>query len=132
MFDAFSIPFTSLGDDCTLAHLHSLSLSLPLPSLTPACYAMRTAAGVYQEWQTRILHYHYTKQAAGNPCTEMGGFSRVLSSVNAKPDRLMDLMPTFVAASTDYQTHRGFHVINRPWSMVQLVNSPRYFLTIPA
>lgn len=84
---------------------------------------------MYQEWQTRVLHYHYTKQAAANPCTEMGGFSRVLSSVNAKPDKLMDSIPTFVAASTDYQTHRGFHVINRPWSMVQLVNSPRYSLS---
>ena len=51
---------------------------------------------------------------------------RVLSSVNGVEDDLMHLMPTFVAKSTSNDVHRGFHVINRPWSMLQFVNSPRW------
>jgi hypothetical protein len=30
-------------------------------------------ASVYQEWQSKIMHYHYRKIVAANPCSEMTG-----------------------------------------------------------
>ena len=40
------------------------------------------------------MYYHFKKLQAANPCTEMTGFTRMLNSVGAKPDGLMDEIPT--------------------------------------
>eukprot|EP00965_Chrysotila_dentata_P249804 6209080-Pleurochrysis_carterae.AAC.2 len=33
-----------------------------------------------QEWQSRIAYYHFKKLKAANPCSDLGGFTRVLST----------------------------------------------------
>jgi hypothetical protein len=52
-------------------------------------------ASTYQEWQTKIMHYHFRKIQRTNPCTEMTGFTRLLVSNNGQPDGLMSSMPTY-------------------------------------
>eukprot|EP00976_Prorocentrum_cordatum_P101133 1192493-Prorocentrum_minimum.AAC.6 len=56
----------------------------------------------------------------------MTGFTRVLASRSSQPDDLMDEMPTFLAPSLPADVHRGFQVINRPFSMMEFVNSPKH------
>ena len=49
---------------------------------------MTAATGVYQEWQSRIAYYHYKKQKALHPCSDLGGFTRLFNNVGARPDAL--------------------------------------------
>ena len=57
---------------------------------------MTAASGLYQEWQSRIAYYHYTKLRAANPCSDIGNFTRLLNTPNQQPDGLMDEVPTVV------------------------------------
>lgn len=88
---------------------------------------LTAAAGVYQEWQTRIAYYHYTQLKAREPCSDLGGFTRLLSTPDGKPDWLAGEIPTIVTkqlshGSCDTCDH-GFVVMNRPWSLKQLAAS---------
>ena len=50
---------------------------------------------LYQQWQTRIMYYHWQKLRKADPCTEMTGFTRLLSSNTPDvPDALSAEMPT--------------------------------------
>ncbi|KAK3289491.1 hypothetical protein CYMTET_3102 [Cymbomonas tetramitiformis] len=96
------------------------------PDRKPFHVVLTSEGNSYQEWQTLIMYYHFKKQQATNPCTEMTGFTRVLSSQGGSPDSLMDIMPTYVAPSVGAHLHRGFRVINRPWSMWKFVTDPKF------
>jgi len=86
----------------------------------------------YQAWQSRIMHYHLRKIQKANPCTEITGFTRMLSSVGAKPDGLMAEMPTVLVSSLDSgrgcagsdenSCDFGFPVMNRPHGMNQFLD----------
>eukprot|EP00908_Phaeocystis_cordata_P002704 Transcript_12949.p2 GENE.Transcript_12949~~Transcript_12949.p2 ORF type:complete len:369 (+),score=147.74 Transcript_12949:23-1108(+) len=88
---------------------------------------MTAATGTYQEWQSRIAYYHYKKQKRLNPCSEIGGFTRLFNTPNAQPDGLMDEMPTLLVNQLGHgrcaTCDHGFIVMNRPWGVVQLVKS---------
>jgi len=43
------------------------------PGRRPFHVLLTAQASLYQEWQTRIMHYHYRKVVAANPCSEMSG-----------------------------------------------------------
>ena len=60
----------------------------------PYHVVLTAASGIYQEWQTRIAYYHYKKLRAANPCSDIGGFTRLLNTPGAQPAGLMDEIPT--------------------------------------
>ena len=96
----------------------------------PYHVVMTAASGMYQEWQSRIAYYHYKKQKALNPCSDMGGFTRLFNNANARHDRLMDEIPTLVVQQLGHgncaECDRGFIVMNRPWGVVQFVESEHF------
>ena len=65
-------------------------------------------ASTYQEWQTKIMHYHFRKIQRDNPCTEMTGFTRLLVSNSAQPDGLMSSMPTLLVPQLGFDKTKGF------------------------
>jgi hypothetical protein len=76
--------------------------SFPAVAVSEACpgrrpfHALLTAqASPYQQWQARIMYYHWKKQAAAaGPCGEMGGFTRLCATEGAKPDGLEAEIPS--------------------------------------
>ena len=56
------------------------------PGRRPYHVVMTAATGTYQEWQSRIAYYHYLKQKRLNPCSDLGGFTRLFNTPNAQPD----------------------------------------------
>ena len=80
-------------------------------------------ASTYQEWQTKIMHYHFRKIQKANPCTEMTGFTRLLVSNGGAPDGLMSSMPTLLVPQLGFDKTKGFQVINRPWSLNEVVKT---------
>ena len=86
---------------------------------------LTAASGVYQEWQTRIAYYHYKKLKKMNPCSDVGGFTRLLNTRRAEPDGLMQEIPTILVRQLDYgrcdECDHGFIVMNRPWGLKQLM-----------
>ena len=86
---------------------------------------LTAASGLYQEWQTRIAYHHYRKLKAAHPCSDIGNFTRLLNTPGAKPDGLMDEIPTVLVSQLsggrcDTCDH-GFIVMNRPWGLRQFV-----------
>jgi len=78
------------------------------------------------------MYYHFQKQLKRQgPCAEMTGFTRMLNSVGAKPDGLMDEIPTVLvnalepgsacATSGEDTCDLGFPVMNRPHGVTQLL-----------
>jgi len=116
---------TEMRNDPEMQALSSDSRNCPTKR-KPFHVLLTSEGSKYQEWQTKILHYHFKKQVALHPCTEMTGFTRVLASSHGMEDDLMQEMPTFVAEATGQEVHLGFHVINRPWSLLKFVQSPRF------
>lgn len=59
-------------------------------------HALLTAqSSPYQQWQARIMYYHWKKQAAAaGPCGEMGAFTRLCATEGAKPDGLETEIPS--------------------------------------
>ena len=100
------------------------------PGRRPYHVVMTAASGLYQEWQSRIAYYHYRKQKALHPCSDLGGFTRLFNNVNARPDALVDEMPTLLVSQLGHgscaECDRGFIVMNRPWGVVQLVESEHF------
>jgi len=81
---------------------------------------------MYMQWQTYLAWYHFVKQQKSDFCTDMVAMTRLLASADGKPDGLMALMPTHVSAQLGHDKTRGFQVINRPWSVLQFLQSPMY------
>ena len=75
------------------------------------------------------MYYHWKKQRALDPagaCTEMTGLTRLVANGNADPDGLQDEIPSFFVkeySQRDYVRFHGYRVINRPYSVVQLLKS---------
>jgi hypothetical protein len=93
-------------------------------------HTLLTATGqVYQQWQCRVMYRHWLKQKAldpKGPCTDMTGFTRLVASGHARPDGVEDEVPSFFVTEYDgaeIQKFKGYRVINRPYSVVQLVAS---------
>mmetsp|Transcript_39874 Transcript_39874/g.66165 ORF Transcript_39874/g.66165 Transcript_39874/m.66165 type:complete len:743 (+) Transcript_39874:14-2242(+) len=97
------------------------------PGRKPYHVVMTAASGTYQEWQSRIAYYHYQKQKRLNPCSELGSFTRLFNTPGARPDSLMDEIPTLLVKQLGHgrcnECDHGFIVMNRPWGAVQLVES---------
>jgi hypothetical protein len=85
----------------------------------------------YQAWQTRIMVHHLREIRKANPCTEMTGFTRLLSSPKGNLDALASEIPTVTARALDGGNgcrhgggdtcDMGFPVMNRPHAVTQLL-----------
>ena len=90
---------------------------------------LTATAQVYQQWQCRIMYYHWKKQRdldSAGECTEMTGFTRLVAHRDATPDGLEKEIPSFFVkeySQRDYNRFHGYRVINRPYSVVQLLQS---------
>ena len=100
------------------------------PATRKPFHTLLTAtAQVYQQWQCRVMYYHWKKQRALDPagaCTEMTGLTRLVAHGQATKDGLEAEMPTFFVkeyGQSDYVRFKGYRVINRPYSVVQLLAS---------
>lgn len=101
------------------------------PGRKPYHVILTAQDSTYQAWQTRIMVHHLRRIQRGNPCSEITGFTRLLSSPNGGPDSLMDEIPTVLAKElTQGQSCRntnenscdmGFPVMNRPHAVTQLL-----------
>ena len=62
---------------------------------------------------------------AESPCSDLGGFTRLLNTPNQQPDGLMDEVPTVVVKQLKPgrcdECDHGFVVMNRPWGVLQLL-----------
>jgi len=59
-------------------------------------HVIQTAdSSTYQQWQSRMMYYHFKKMVKVDPCTEMTGFTRLLNTFDGGCDDLCDEMPTF-------------------------------------
>ena len=97
------------------------------PKRRPYHTVLTAQATVYQSWQARIMYFHWKKQAAaGGPCTDMTGFTRLVASEGGKPDGLEAEMPSvFVKQMTpeELAKHGHFGVLNRPHSVQQMIDT---------
>jgi hypothetical protein len=93
-------------------------------------HTLLTATGqVYQQWQCRIMYYHWKKQRDADPagkCTELTGFTRLVASNGGRPDGLEKEIPSYFATEyngAELSRFHGYRVINRPYSVVQYLKS---------
>jgi len=84
---------------------------------------LTSSSGTYQAWQCRIMYHHYKLQQAVDPCGEMGALTRLLTTWNGLGDHLMEEIPTIVVKE---MSSFGYVVVNRPHSMVQLLQHPKF------
>ena len=96
------------------------------PGRRPFHVILTAQASLYQEWQTKIMYYHFRKVQRLNPCTEMTGFTRLLASKDGQPDGLMESIPTIAVPQAGHDKTRGFQVINRPASLVEMLKRPEW------
>ena len=99
-------------------------------SRKPYHVVLTAASGVYQEWQTRIAYRQYLTLKEAEPCSDLGGFTRLLNTPDAQPDGLMDEIPTVLVKQLkggvcDECDHH-FVVMNRPWGLRQFLEHPAY------
>lgn len=82
----------------------------------------------YQDWQSRIMYFHWKKQSkAGGPCSEMTGFTRLVAHKDGEPDGLENEIPSiFVREYTAEELARFKHfaVMNRPKSVLYMLANP--------
>lgn len=96
-------------------------------SRKPYHVLLTATAQVYQQWQCRVMYFHWKKQRTLDPagkCTEMTGFSRLVATPGGKPDGLEAEIPSIFVKEYegfDMQRFHGYRVINRPHSVVQLL-----------
>ena len=93
------------------------------PGRRPYHFLLTASNGAYQQWQTRILYYHYVRLRREQPCSDMGGFTRLLTTPGAKPDDLMNEIRTVVVEELNEQQTMGFVVLNRPNSVLKALES---------
>ena len=83
----------------------------------------------YQQWQSRIMYFHWQKQKAKQGrCGEMGGFTRLCATKGGQPDGLEREIPSlFTTQLPDEVLAKHFHfgVLNRPHSIKTLLETPR-------
>ena len=97
---------------------------------------LTASSGIYQEWQTRIFHWHYLKMKRADRCGEVGGFTRLLTQpAGTKADGLVGVMKTVVVTELTKGEDLGFVVLNRPHSLVEAfkrgdLNFPEKFVLI--
>ena len=84
---------------------------------------LTSSSGGYQTWQCRIMYHHWKLQKSRDPCGEMGGFTRLLTSHTERFDGLENEIPTVVVKEA---ASMGYVVVNRPHSMVQFLAHPRF------
>ena len=94
------------------------------PERRPYHVILTSSSGTYQAWQCRMMYHHYQLQRSRDPCGEMGGLTRLLTSHNGQPDAFADEIPTFVVE--EKKSSMGYVVVNRPHSMVQFVEHPKF------
>ena len=95
-------------------------------SKKPYHVLLTASSGPFQRWQTRVFHHHYLQIKKQNTCTEMGGFTRLLTLPSHGPqtDDLFPIMKTVVATELKRGTEDlGFVVLNRPSSLLQVLQS---------
>jgi len=96
------------------------------PNRRPYHTILTAQATVYQQWQSRIMYYHWKKQAAaGGPCSDMSGFTRLVASEGGTPDGLeSEMRSIFVKQLTpeELAKHGHFGVLNRPHSVQQMID----------
>ena len=103
---------------------------------TPSCppnrrpyHTLLTGQGTfYNQWQARIMYFHWKKQAAaGGACTEMTGFTRICASKDGLPDGVEKYIPSVFLPqlTTEVLAKYGhFGVLNRPHSVVEFFKNP--------
>ena len=86
----------------------SIAVDAGCGPLRPFHTLLTAQATVYQQWQSRIMYFHWRKQkAAAGPCTEMGGFTRLVASKDGEPDGLENEIPSaFVPEVMMTRPHR--------------------------
>ena len=93
------------------------------PGRNPYHTLLTSQGSIYQAWQSRIMYYHWKKQAtADGPCTDMTGFTRIMATAGGKPDGLESEMPSvFTVEYTpdEIAKYGHFGVLNRPYSVQQ-------------
>mmetsp|Transcript_18419 Transcript_18419/g.58141 ORF Transcript_18419/g.58141 Transcript_18419/m.58141 type:complete len:618 (+) Transcript_18419:1-1854(+) len=98
------------------------------PSRKPFHTILTAQTSTYQQWQSRIMYYHWLKQRrAAGPCTDMTRFTRLAASKSGKADGLERVMPTiYIAQLADevIASHMHFGVLNRPYSFKVLLQTP--------
>jgi hypothetical protein len=95
----------------------------PCPAGRRPYHTILTAQNsLYQQWQTKIFYYHFRRvQREGGRCGEMTGFTRLLAG---REDELVQVIPTVVIKELGFDKTRGFPVINRPWTLMQVSLMP--------
>ena len=90
------------------------------PSARRPYHVLLTASsGAYQAWQSKIFYYHYLRLKRLNPCSDIGGFTRLLTLPAGQPlDELAKTMRTVTATELKKGSEDlGFVVLNRPHSL---------------
>ena len=110
-----------------------LSETSSCPASRKPFHTLLTAtAQVYQQWQCRVMYFQWKKIRAADPagpCTEMTGFTRLVARGNADADGLENEIPSYFVkeyTQRDYARFHGYRVINRPYSVVQFLQSAYY------
>ncbi len=104
------------------------------PGRKPYHVVLTAQDSTYQAWQTRLMYYHFTKLQRSDPCTEMTGFTRLLSSADGRHDELSKTIPTVTAKmlrpgdgcrhDAENSCDMGFPVMNRPHAVTQFLAHP--------
>jgi len=91
---------------------------------------LTATAQIYQQWQCRVMYYHWKKQRAldpaGEACTELTGFTRLVAHQDGNPDGLEGEIPSYFVkeySPTDLRRFKGYRVINRPYSVAQFMQT---------
>ena len=92
-------------------------------------HTLLTAQGtIYNQWQARIMYFHWQKQrAADGPCSDMAAFTRLCPSKDGESDGVEKYIPTiFVAQLTPevLAKYGHFGVLNRPHSVMEFFRNP--------
>ena len=98
-------------------------------SRAPYHVLLTASSGDYQRWQTRVFFHHYTRLKAEYPCSDIGGFTRLLTLPDSKRREeedagLSKVMTTLIARElTKGKEDLGFVVLNRPTSIAAVLAS---------
>lgn len=128
------------GSDATATHAAAAAATAapfsPAAAAAAGCDPVRrpyhtvltSSSGGYQAWQCRVMHHHWQLQKSRDPCGEMGGFTRLLTSPKGMylANVHADEIPTVFVEELSGGEARGYVVANRPHSMVQFVAHPEF------
>jgi len=99
------------------------------PERKPYHTILTATSQVYQKWQCRVMYFHWKKQRALDPagvCTELTGFTRLVANGNGDPDGIEGEIPSYFVKeydNNDLMRFHGYRVINRPYSVVQFLQT---------